>query len=159
MLDPFKTWSRLVSAALDASTTYGKLSETAVASRNVVSKRTAMMGVAYHNPLNADHAELGRMVPEKVEAFAKAGSAVAREYWRLQTDALAETQHLASLALRGLPLRQADFAALAARNQANALRMVERTIALSASTLAPIHAAATSNSRRLNRSKAKRRAK
>jgi hypothetical protein len=43
------------------------------ATRQVVSKRVAIGIAAAFDPLRADHIELSRMVPEKVEAFSTAG--------------------------------------------------------------------------------------
>ena len=48
----------------------------AVASGEIVSKRISLGMAAAANPMQADHTEFARMVPEKVEAFAGAGQAL-----------------------------------------------------------------------------------
>jgi hypothetical protein len=48
----------------------------AVAAGQVIARRLALGVAAAINPLDADHAEFARMVPEKLEAFSAAGMAV-----------------------------------------------------------------------------------
>jgi hypothetical protein len=148
MLDPFTTWSRMLGAAARAATTGRQVSETLSASQEVISRRTGMM----QSPLTADYVELGRMVPEKIEAFSKAGVAVATEWWAMQAECFAEAQHIAAIAMRGRPPSLDEWTTLASRNRAHALRMVERSVALGASAVAPIHRSATGNARRLRAS-------
>jgi hypothetical protein len=45
----------------------------AVAAGQIIAKRIALGMAAALDPLGADHAEFGRMVPEKMEAFSAAG--------------------------------------------------------------------------------------
>jgi O-methyltransferase involved in polyketide biosynthesis len=56
-----------------ASRNAGSQTEIAIATGKVIAKRVALGVDAVFNPTVADHAEFGRMVPEKVEAFAAAG--------------------------------------------------------------------------------------
>ena len=147
MLDPFTTWSRMLVAGSSVADTGRRLSETLSASQEVIAKRTDMM----QSPLTADYVELGRMIPEKVEAFSKAGIAVATGWWTMQAECLAEAQHVAVLAMRGRPPSLDEWSALASRNAAHALRMMERGAALGAAALAPIHRSATGNARRLRK--------
>lgn len=51
-------------------------SDLVIASGQVVAKRVALGVAAAFDPLRADHAEFGRMVPEKVEALSAAGQIV-----------------------------------------------------------------------------------
>jgi len=145
MLDPFTAWSRMLGAASSAASTGRRVSETFSAAQEVIAKRTDMM----QSPSTANYAEFGRMIPEKVEAFSKAGVAVAGEWWAMQAECLAEMQHDAALAMRGRPLRLEEWTDLAARNAATTLRLVERSVALGASAVAPIHRSATGNALRL----------
>jgi len=147
MLDPFTTWNRMLATASRVANTGRQFSETLSASQEVIAKRTDMM----QSPLTADYVELSRMVPEKVEAFSKAGVAVATEWWAMQAECFAEAQHIASLAMRGRPPSLHEWGTLASRNAAHALRMMERGAALGASALAPIHRSATGNARRLRK--------
>lgn len=56
-----------------ATKTANRGSDLAMAAGQIISARVALMGAAATDPMGADHAELGRMVPEKVEAFSAAG--------------------------------------------------------------------------------------
>ena len=53
--------------------------ELAVAAGNVIAKRVALGVAAALNPMQADHAEFGRMVPEKMKAFSAAGRIMMRQ--------------------------------------------------------------------------------
>ena len=150
MLDPFTSWTRMIAAASRVAGTGRQISETLSASQEVIAKRTDMM----QSPMTADYVELGRMIPEKVEAFSKAGVAVATEWWAMQAECLVEAQHIAALAMRGRPPSLDEWSTLASRNAAHALRMMERSAALGASAIAPIHRSATSNARRLRKTAA-----
>jgi len=147
MLDPLSSWSRILGAASSVADTGRRVSETLSASQEVIAKRTDMM----QSPLTADYAELGRMVPEKIEAFSKAGIAVATEWWAMQGECLAEAQNIVAMAMRGRAPSLDEWTTLASRNAAHALRMVERGAALGASAVAPIHRSATDNARRLRK--------
>jgi hypothetical protein len=48
-------------------------SDLARAASQIITKRVALSVAAIIDPMRADHAELGRMVPEKLEAFSAAG--------------------------------------------------------------------------------------
>jgi hypothetical protein len=146
MLDPFTTWRRMLGAASSLAATGHRMSETLSAAQEVIARRTDMM----QSPLTADYVELGRMVPEKIEAFSEAGIAVATGWWAMQAECLAEAQHVAALAMRGPP-GLVQWRTLAARNAAHALHMIERGAALGASAVAPIHRSATGNARRLRK--------
>ena len=151
MLDPFTTWNRMLGAASSVATTGRQLSETLAASQEVIAKRTTMM----QSPMTADYVELGRMIPEKIEAFSRAGTAVAAEWWAMQAECWSEAQHIGTMAMRGRAPTLEEMSTLASRNAAHALRMMERSAALGASAIAPIHRSATGNARRLRRATAK----
>jgi len=51
----------------------GTSNDLALAAGQIIAKRVALGVAAALDPLGADHAEFGRMVPEKVEAFSAAG--------------------------------------------------------------------------------------
>lgn len=57
----------------EAAQSVGRGSELAFAAGEIVAKRVALGMLAMMDPLQADHIEFGRMVPEKVEAFSAAG--------------------------------------------------------------------------------------
>jgi hypothetical protein len=90
-----------------ASATAGRSGNLAMAAGQIVTKRMALGVAAALDPLAADHAEFGRMVPEKVEAFsaasmimlAKSGSANLR-IARMASDAVANSAQ-AAIAIAG----------------------------------------------------------
>ncbi len=63
-----------LNGVLDAATrSAGSGSDLAVAAGQIIARRVALGLTAAFDPLGADHTELGRMMPEKVEAFSAAG--------------------------------------------------------------------------------------
>jgi len=151
MYDPFSSWLRLMEAAAGMARTGMRASETMTASGDVVAKRSAIIGTAMTTPFSADHAEIGRMVPEKLEAFSQSGAAMIGEVYAMQMAWMAEAQHMGALAMRGRMPTMTELATLSSRNAAFAVRSIERTASLGATALAPIHAAATGNAKRLSR--------
>lgn len=151
MINPFAIWTRMMDAALELSRTGQKASETFAASHAVIDARSALIRSAMTEPLTADYAELARMVPEKVEAFSQAGSAVVTQWWAMQADMMTQAQKLAALSLKGSAPTAAEMNALATRNIAHGARLIERSVALGAGAVKPVHARATSNARRLKR--------
>lgn len=151
MFDPFSAWSRLVSASFEMAQTTMKVVETINASSQVVSTRSDMIGTAMRSPLDANHRELGRMVPEKVEAFSHSGAAIVTAWWGMQTAWLIEMQHLAGVSMRGRPLTAPELLDLSSRQMAYAVGSVETAARLGSGAVAPIHRKATSNARRLIR--------
>lgn len=147
MFDPFTTWTRMLGAASSAASTGRRVSETLTAAQEVIAKRTDMM----QSPLTADYVELGRMIPEKIEAFSRAGAAVASGWWAMQAECIVEAQHIAALAMRGRPPSLEEWGTLGTRNAAHMVRMVEKSVELGASAVAPIHRSATGNARRLRK--------
>ncbi|MDB5687733.1 MAG: hypothetical protein JWR77_2322 [Rhizorhabdus sp.] len=155
MFDPFTAWSRLMSAGFEMSRMGMRVSETLSASNDVIVKRTGMIGSALRHPGRADHAELARMIPEKVEAFASAGSAIAAEWWSMQRAMLCEMQDIGAMAMRGRPPTFTELSNLSSRNANHAVRAVEKVVSMGDAALKPIHAKATSNAQRLKGVKAK----
>lgn len=151
MVDPFAAWSRLMSAGAGVARTARQAGETMAASRDVIAIRTGMIGEAMRVPFQADYRELARMVPEKVDAFSRAGVVVASGYWKAHAASVKEAQYWADMAMSGQLLFSGSVEALASHNVAKALGAVEKGVALGASALAPVHARATSNARRLKR--------
>lgn len=151
MLDPFTFYRRMVSATLDMIGTAQRVSQTMVASNEVIARRTSMMRDAARSPLDGNYAELSRMVPEKVDAFGKAGAAIAGDWWAIQSTILAQAQQVGVLAMRGRAPSLAELSDLSANNMMLGLRMFERAGAMGAKGLKPIHASATGNARRLKR--------
>ena len=64
------TFTGVLDAAVENADTGNDI---AITSGQIVAKRVALGMAAAMNPMQADHAELGRIVPEKMEAFSAAG--------------------------------------------------------------------------------------
>lgn len=154
MIDPFTAWSRMFAASTSIATSAQRAAETLNASRRVIDTRTDMMKSAMLDPLGADHAELGRMVPEKVAAFSTAGNAMMDGWIAWNQAIMAEATHLGTMASRGRPPTPFEWLALATRGAEFGVAATERTARVGAASLAPIHAKATANARRLKRRKA-----
>jgi hypothetical protein len=75
----------------EAAESVGRGNDLALAASEIMVKRVALGLAAAINPLQADHVEFGRIVPEKVEAFSAAG-------WILLEQSGAAGQHIARLA-------------------------------------------------------------
>ncbi len=133
--------------------TQSRAVKTLTASREVVRKRGDIIETAMRSPLLADHAELARMVPEKVIAFASAGTAMSAELVELQLGWMGEMQNLWTMGLRGRAPTLAEMSALATRSSAYAVRSTERAARLAEVGLAPIHKQVTANARRLRKRK------
>lgn len=152
MIDPISGWSRLWAAGISMTDTGMRAVETLNAAKEVIAARTTIMHAAMHSPLTADHAELGRMMPEKFDAFSDAGLATVAAMWRAQSAWIDHAGLLGSFALRGRPPSPADLARLGDRMMSLALGSIEATAQIGSTALAPIHRKATDNARRLTRS-------
>lgn len=125
--------------------------ETWGASGEVITARTKIIDAAVRSPLTGDHRELGRMIPEKVDAFSQAGSATVAAWWKAQSAWMGHMQYLGGMAMRGRPPTAAEIADLGNRMATLTLESIEATAQLGSATLAPVHRKATSNAKRLKR--------
>ena len=136
--------------------------ETAEASAQVIARRLAIMGEALADPLRADHAELGRMGTEKVEALTASAGAVASGALDLadqgrriaDRESVEASAHLARLAradsLAGAAALQTAWGmGVWSRALSDSWTMGESMLKLQAKALSPIHAAAVANAKRL----------
>ena len=136
--------------------------ETAEASAQVIARRMTIMGEAMANPLRADHAELGRMGPEKVEALTASAGAVAigamdiaDQGRRIADREGAEASaHMARLSktdsLAGAAALQTAWGmGVWSRALSDSWNMGEAVLKMQAKALSPIHAAAVANAKRL----------
>lgn len=136
--------------------------ETAEASAKVIARRMTIMGEAMANPLRADHAELGRMGPEKVQAMTASAGALAAGAMDMadQGRRIADREG-AEASAHMTRLASADSLASAAALQAawgmgvwsralsDSWTLGESMLKLQAKALSPIHAAAVANAKRL----------
>lgn len=156
MFDPFSAWNRLLAAGASVTSTNMRALETMTAANAVVAARGKIIEAAVRSPLTGDHVELGRMVPEKVDAFSRAGSATVTAWWEAQSTWTRHMQHLGGMAMRGRPPTPAELADLGGRAVALTLESIEAAARLGSTALAPVHRKATANARRLKRKTARR---
>lgn len=155
MFDPFSNWRRLMAAGLSMTGTGVRVMETLGAANAVIAARTPIIDAAMRSPLTGDHVELGRMVPEKVEAFSQAGSAMVTAWWQAQSLWMGHMQHLGGMAMRGRAPTTGEMVALNNRVAGLTLDGIEAAARLGSTALAPVHRKATANARRLKRKAAK----
>ena len=148
--NPFLLWGTLAVKTLEMST----------AAAQVIAIRTSRMAAAGLNPSAADRREMTRMGAEKVDAFSRAGQALALgamplvagmagQAMRSSLDLFAAATQLA--ASRTLPqTMQSQRVLTEALLQVPGTRSGHRAGArLAHRALAPVHAKATANARRL----------
>jgi len=139
MIDPWREWQRMIRAGT-------MWSETLNAAHAVVGHRSRTIKSALHDPLGADHAELGRMVSEKSSAFGAAGTSLVRDVLDLQADLAAQAAALGQMMFGQLPTPRAAQE-MVLRSQ----RLGTAALASSIRALTPVHKAATANARRLGK--------
>lgn len=141
MFNPWAEWQKMVRAGT-------MLGETLTAIKAVVEHRSRTIEHAMSDPLGADHAELGRMVSEKSEAFGSASASLSRDWLAMQRDWSAQLTDLSAMMFGQLPgPRRAQ--AMMARGQ----RLGSAALSSSVRAMTPIHGAATANEKRLARAK------
>jgi hypothetical protein len=114
--------------------------ELALASLSVVGARAPLILQAISDPMRGDYAELGRMISEKPLAFAR-GAAAGRPAWLAMA---AESNRYFAQNWTLTPSLAAATGAMAFWG-----RMLSLGLAWQSAMLAPVHAAATANARRL----------
>ena len=140
----------------------GQAAALAQAAGTVIAKRTALGLAAIADPWRADHAELARIVPEKAIAFSHSATIIMQFSGDLAQRITRFAMNESMLATRaaGELAGCRDVAAVAALQNRFAMawfsRAVSHTIAVAslmtqaqAASMAPVHRAATRNSRRL----------
>lgn len=158
MFNAFDAWARMVSASWSMTQTGLRAAETMSAANDVVNARTALIRSAIASPMTADHRELGRIVPEKAEAFSRAGSTALTAWWAGQSALANEMQQLGAMAMHGRPPTVTELAELGSRMASLQLETFEAAARLGSATVTPVHRKVTANARRLKR-KATRRAR
>jgi len=142
----------------------GTSNDIALAAGQVIAKRVALGVAAAFDPLGADHAEFGRMMPEKMEAFSAAGRIMLEqsneagwELTRLASDEVMTTAR-ATLAIAACanPVAMAEAQgqfALAWLNRAtsNFFAMGILALGVHQAAMAPIQETVAANTERLGR--------
>lgn len=139
----------MLAAGASMRTTSVRAAETFGGANEVVAARGAIIGKAMQSPWTADHAELGRMIPEKIDTLSRAGSAAATIWWESQTAWMKHFHHLGTMAMRGRLPTPAEIADLGERSSTLMLQSIEATARLGAASLAPVHRQVATNVRRL----------
>lgn len=127
-----------------------KFNEMMIASHSVVGTRVDLMNAAARSPLDGDYAELGRMFPEKVAAFARSGAALAEEWRRAQGELFDQWREWGAL-VSTVP-SAGQLKAFNERATRRGTRAMVRSMGATGVALAPVHRTATANARRLKRS-------
>ena len=147
-----------------ASRNAGTSNDLAMAAGQIVAKRMALGVAAALNPLQADHAEFSRMVPEKMEAFSAAGAIMLEQSnqagWaltRLASDEVMTTAR-ASIAMAGCgsPVAMAEAQSQFAldwinRATTNFFAMGMLALGVQQAAMVPIQQTITANTERLGR--------
>ena len=122
------------------------VAETMMGAQRVISARMPTISDAMRKPLAPDHAELGLMVSEKVEAFDRSGKSMVAAGGVICRAVVSNAKTLGGLA-GGRMLWPNEWMRIAENNMAAAAALVT----LPAAALAPIHREVVANDRRLSR--------
>lgn len=151
MNDLASTWSRMMAAGASMGQTGLRALETISAANTVIAARTPIINLAMFSPLTGDHKEMARMVPEKVEAFSRAGSATLSGWWKAQAAWMGHMQHFGAMAVRGRFPTVRDMIDMHERRGSMMIEAMEAAAGMGADALAPVHDTATANARRLGK--------
>lgn len=143
----WSAWADLWSSGMRMAQTGITMTETMHASGEVIDSRVRTMAEAAVDPLGGDYVELGRMIPEKVEAFTRAGATAFGDLVAMQAAAMANYQQMASIAMKGRAPTLAEAEAMWTRSCGIAERAMDST----GRALAPVHRRVTANAKRLRR--------
>jgi hypothetical protein len=122
----------------------------------VIGRRVALMAKAAGNPLAGDYAEFARIIPEKVTAMHQAGAALFDGWWALARDVGDHVAYVARATTSGRPPGPGEVAELMERTSVHGTRIAASAIDAAGVVLAPFHASATSNAKRLSHRKGRR---
>lgn len=148
-MDPFSTWSRMMTATLELQRNWLRTAETLNAASSVVQARGGLMNDAARSPFTADVGEFSRMMPEKMEAFGRSGQSVMRDLASMQTAWWSQAQQVGAMVFAGRAPTLREVTALAERTQEYALGSMDAALHMNAAALAPVRRAAMDNARRL----------
>jgi hypothetical protein len=135
-----------------------------IATSQVIAKRVALGIAAAFDPMNADHVEFARIVPEKVKAFSTSGmdmlrhsSEANRQMLRFASDEVTmtvrATMEIAECASpAAFAEAQGRFAlACFSRAASSFIKLGMLALTAQAAAMAPIHATVVANAERLGR--------
>jgi hypothetical protein len=140
----YSLWD-MYSSVFDLAATVVRAGETMVAANVVIGSRVRTMGAAARNPISTDYAELARMIPEKLEAFSRAGASLMRDVESAQAETGAQMRHVTEIMTSGKIPTFSDMFTLTARWAS----ITGKATGAAGRALVPVHAAAMSNATRL----------
>jgi hypothetical protein len=143
----WSAWADMVTSGMRMAQTGIRMTEAMTASHEVIDSRVRTMAEAAINPFAGDYAELGRMIPEKVDAFGQAGATALGDLLAMQAAAMANYRQMAALAFSGRAPTLAEAEAMWARSCGIAGRAMDST----GRALAPVHKRVTANAKRLRK--------
>lgn len=126
------------------------LQETMMAAPVVIARRSDKIDAAIRNPLDGDYVELAQMVPEKVEAFGRAGASLMEDWIGVQTAMMGQWRDIASLGT--VAMTRGTVGRIQARNR----RIGKLLGGAGGKALKPVHSRVTANRKRLEKAAAKR---
>jgi hypothetical protein len=135
----FESWFKLFAAGADMAQAAVRTGEAVAAADRVIRRRSDTIARAVQNPVAADYAELGRLIPEKLAASSRATSDVLAESWKIWTEAGRSWQAMWSSGMTGAKMLDTST------------DLMTRSMGLYGMALDPFHAAVTRNDRRLKR--------
>jgi hypothetical protein len=154
------------SATKDAFDTHRKLQETAVASAEVIARRTAMGAAAMTAPSFESAAEAGLMVSEKANAMARSSAALAGSSFEAAdrnakfvaaefSSAARDAAEIAGAAtpMDAMAAQQRAIMGLFGRMASHGLAMSALMLKGGAAAVEPYHSASTRNAKRLRKAK------
>jgi hypothetical protein len=157
------TLRKVTRTLASAGANSAKGAELAMASSRVVSKRTELGVAAIADPLQAEHRELERIIPEKTKAFSASNSVLIKGLGEMAEQAAGFVINEMAIATRmtsELALCRTPAAVLGLQSQLTMEwygRLFSQYIELAAlavrsqgAMLTPVHRVATDNARRLN---------
>jgi len=151
MTSPFGLWLDLWQSGARSMTAGCRFTEMMQASADVVRSRSATIGHAMRDPLAGDYSELGRMVPEKVEAFSDAARSIVGDVAAIQASMQANASQAAALMLAGRVPTFAEAGEMWTRSG----EALSHSLGMASKAMAPVHRKATANARRLRKKKAR----
>lgn len=116
---------------------------------SVVAARSEILGAAVALPRAGDYAEIGRMIPEKLDAFSRANAAAGKVYWDMGTAWVRYYQRLGGAAFRGRAPTPAEASSLVEGWTSLMIQTFEGTARLGAVSLAPVRRQVNRNATRL----------
>lgn len=137
----------MYSSGFDLAATAIRAGETMLAANAVIGSRLGTIRAAARDPITADYAELARMVPEKVEAFSRAGASLMKDVESVQAETGAQIRHVTAIMTSGKIPTVSDMFTLTARW----MSITQKATGAAGRALVPVHAAATRNATRLRR--------